>query len=247
MFVSNTRTSLNFFTCAVFSLISVCSQAQKKHFIIPTQFDWQNKENQYRISTILKTRLSEAGNSVFYSNEILPDEVLTNACNNFTIKVVRLDGAFLSKLRIDIADCQNQIVLQSIVGSSKDKSYDIAYREALGEAINDIIPKLKSIKRSEEPTNKSSSSTTEVAESPKINTVPNTAMPILAQRNSRGYSFLTDKGINIQLQQSSKVGVFLAFLDTQPAVAFYNNGKLLIEYYEGNKKIAVNYEVKLPE
>ncbi len=245
--VSITRTSLNSFTCAVLFLTAICSQAQKKHFIVPTQFDWQTKENQYRISTLLKTRLAEAGNSVFYSNEILPDEVLTNACNNFTIKVVRLDGAFLSKLRIDIADCQNQIVLQSIVGSSKDKSYDIAYREALEEAINDIIPKLKVIKRSEETTNKSNASTTEVPVKTTINTAQTANASILAQRNSRGYSFSTANGINIQLQQSSKPDVFLAFLDTQPAVAFYNNGKLLIEYYEGNKKIAVNYEVKLPE
>ncbi|WP_298148289.1 hypothetical protein [Flavobacterium sp.] len=241
------KNSRKLFFVILFCISSSLGFAQQKVFIVPTQFDWQTKENQYRISTIVKNRIAEKDFVVYYSSDILPEAVLNNACNNFTIKVVRLKGTFLSKIRIDVADCQNQIVLQSIVGSSKSKEYELAYQEALNEALVDIIPKLSTVKRSEIPSEQAANTKQTTAAASTVDEDQPKNAGILAQRTSRGYNFTTEKGVLVQLQQSSKPGVFLAFLDTQPAVAFYNSGKLLVEYYEGNNKISINYEVQLPQ
>ncbi|MFY7664794.1 hypothetical protein [Flavobacterium sp.] len=249
MLISNTRNARKILP--LFFLIFVCSTSvsQKNTFIVPTQFEWQTKENQYRISTVLKTKLVEYGYAAYYSSEVLPDNVSLNACNNFTIKAVRIKGTFNSKIRLDVLDCQNQIVLQSEVGSSKEKEYELAYREALEKALVDLLPKLNAVARkiqapvSNTPTEPITATPANIQSAEQSTAKKD----ITVNKNSRGYTLITNDGLVIQLQITSQPNTFLAFLDTKPAVAFYNNGKLLFEYYEENKKVAVNYDVKLPQ
>ncbi|OYQ43190.1 hypothetical protein CHX27_10670 [Flavobacterium aurantiibacter] len=145
-------------------------------------------------------------------------------------------------------DCQNQVVLQSEVGSSKDKDYEQAYREALEEAILNILPKLKSLARKNQI--QGSSTSTESPDTIADNEETDkgeSKSDITVTKNSRGYTLVTANNIVIQLQITSQQNVFLAFLDTKPAIGFYNAGKLLLEYYETNRKVTLNYDVKLPQ
>jgi hypothetical protein len=123
--------------------VSVLASAQKsindyQFAIVPVKFSWMSKENQYRVSTITKLKLSEMGFKTYYDKEVLPEEVASNRCDKIYIDIEKA-GSFLStKLIIVFRDCQNGIILKSSPGTSKEKNFEAAYREALTEAFKSI-------------------------------------------------------------------------------------------------------------
>ncbi|RKS89815.1 hypothetical protein BC952_2995 [Flavobacterium limicola] len=109
-----------------------------KAVIVPLQFDFLKTENQYRLNTLTKFNLKKAGFEAFYSNEAIPNDY-SDRCSLLYIDVLRENGFLSSKLFLTLKDCYGKIIYQSVVGKSKEKSYQVAYTEALNEAFQSLF------------------------------------------------------------------------------------------------------------
>ncbi|WJS97070.1 hypothetical protein NYQ10_01945 [Flavobacterium johnsoniae] len=122
-------------------LCSVVGFAQSvndyKAVIVPVKYDFMKTDNQYRLATLSKQNLNKAGFEAFYTNQQLP-EGYTDRCQVLYIDVVK-DNAFLvTKLFIQFKDCFGQVVFTSEVGKSKEKDYEVAYKESLENAFKSV-------------------------------------------------------------------------------------------------------------
>lgn len=125
----------------VFSLSTLFSLAQRineyEYFIIPTKFNFQRSANQYQLNALLKCQLDEYGYKTVYDNDPLYLNA-SNPCLFLKADVVSVSSIFLFKLIIEFKDCHNAVVLQSELGSSKQKDLHEAFTEALDGALKSV-------------------------------------------------------------------------------------------------------------
>lgn len=125
----------------LFALVSSSIFAQSINdyaaVIVPIKFSFLSEENQYRLSTITKYNLEEAGFVGIYSNVNFADEY-PNRCSVLNVDVVKDSGFLTTKLYLEFKDCFGKVVYTSEVGKSKEKDYGEAYKEALNRAFESI-------------------------------------------------------------------------------------------------------------
>ncbi|WP_418262098.1 hypothetical protein [Flavobacterium faecale] len=105
--------------------------------IVPIKFSFQNEENEYRLSTITKYNLEQAGFVVFYSNVNFSNEY-PDRCSVLNIDVVKDSGFLTTKLYVEFKDCFGKVIYTSETGKSKEKEFGTAYKEALNNAFESI-------------------------------------------------------------------------------------------------------------
>lgn len=110
-----------------------------KYIIIPEQFEFLNRPDQYDVNSLAKFLFTKYGYETYSQNEELPSDYLNNNCLGLTANVVKVKGGFLTKgLQINLTDCSNKIIVQSIIGKSNEKEFKKAYNLALREAFKKL-------------------------------------------------------------------------------------------------------------
>ena len=105
-----------------------------KYVIVPNTFDFLREPDQYRLNTLTKLLFEKHGFTTIMEKDTFPDEAISNGCLALHADVLKESSVFNSKLKIELKDCQNNIVFVSNIGKSKEKSYEVAYNLALREA-----------------------------------------------------------------------------------------------------------------
>jgi hypothetical protein len=108
-----------------------------KYVIVPKKFDAFKKENQYKTSTLVKFLFTKNGFNAVY-DDALPEELENNRCLGVLVSVTDESSMFTTKTALELKDCSSKKVVTTIMGSSKEKEYESAYREALTEAFTTI-------------------------------------------------------------------------------------------------------------
>jgi len=103
------------------------------YYVIPTQYEFQTKENEYQINSLLRYLFKEEGFDVFMDKETLPEEYKTNACKGLRVDLEKEFAITHYYVTIKLYDCQNKIVLGSR-GKSNSENLKTAYQEAIREA-----------------------------------------------------------------------------------------------------------------
>ena len=109
-----------------------------KAVIIPLKYEFMKSDNQYRLATLTKFNLEKAGFEAYYVNEEKPMG-LGDRCGLLDLDVVNQKAFLTTKLYIVFKDCFGKIVYQSEIGLSREKSYDVAYSEAMNKAFESVI------------------------------------------------------------------------------------------------------------
>lgn len=249
-------------------LCSVVGFAQSvndyKAVIIPLKYDFLKTDNQYRLATLSKQNLIKAGFQAFYTNEQLP-EGYTDRCQVLYIDVIR-DNAFLvTKLIVQFKDCFGQVVFTSEVGKSREKEYEVAYKEALDGAFNSVyalhykysgnpVASAKTPVAAKVPvaTTTAAVATTATTAAPSQLVVvapsPNLSDPNLlyAQPTESGYQ-LIDKTpkVVMKLLKTSQTNVFIAIKDSvQGSLILKDDQQWYFEYYQNDKLVSEKIVVK---
>jgi hypothetical protein len=238
-------------------LCSVVGFAQSvndyKAVIIPLKYEFMKTDNQYRLATLSKQNLTKGGFQAFYSNEQLP-EGYTDRCQVLYMDVVR-DNAFLvTKLIIQFKDCFGQVVFTSEAGKSREKEYEIAYKEALDNAFKSVYA--LHYKYSGNPVANSKTSapvkaavaTTVVATPVATASSPDLKDPNLlyAQPTESGYQ-LIDKTpkVVMKLLKTSQPNVYIAIKDNvQGSLILKEDGQWYFESYQNDKLVSEKIVVK---
>jgi len=130
-------------TLLSFSFITVltCSvQAQLdsyKYVVVPKKFDGFKYENQFRTSTQIKFLFSQNGYTAIYEDQIPPD-LAGDPCKGVRVMLIDDSSLLATKVRIGLRDCNGAVVYESGEGKSKIKEYELAYREAINGAFEDL-------------------------------------------------------------------------------------------------------------
>lgn len=120
------------FLVLIIVLFSILSFAQKKQAIlISSKYDFQKEKNSYNINNVLKAILTSNNYEVYFDDAVLPIEIAQNRCNALTGVLVDNSNVFLTKLKFQIKDCQNNLLFETAEVKSRDKDIQTGFMEAL--------------------------------------------------------------------------------------------------------------------
>ncbi|PTS91334.1 hypothetical protein DBR27_20865 [Flavobacterium sp. HMWF030] len=221
-----------------------------KGVIVPLRYDFLKSENQYRMSTMTKSNLNKAGFQAFYGNEVLP-EGFGDRCDLLYVDVKK-DNAFLvTKLFVEFKDCYGKVIYTSEVGKSKEKDYELAYRECLNLAfvsINALHYKYNG-KVSSSP--KAATSVAMVPLTPAAAAISTPVADVkdpnllYAQPTENGYQ-LIDKTpkVVMKLLKTSRPDSFIAIKDGVQGTLNAKDNQWFFEYYKNDQLVSEKVSVK---
>lgn len=110
-----------------------------KYLVIPVQFEFKKGKNPLKLSTLTRHLFNNEGFTTYYEGEELPDDLFKNRCLASYAKIVELKEGFrLTRLKIVLKDCKDNVIFESSVGDSGENNHEKRYHEALREAFTSI-------------------------------------------------------------------------------------------------------------
>ncbi len=122
---------------ACFIVTSAFSQSNLndyKYVIVPHKFDFQKKDDQYRLNSLAKFLFKKQGFEALIEGGAYPEDLALNRCLALRSNVIKGSGMFKTKLTVELKNCNDQVVYTSQVGESRIKEYEKSYNEALRNA-----------------------------------------------------------------------------------------------------------------
>lgn len=123
---------LMLFTCLGFGMQAQGLNAE--YVQMKKVYDFQDEFNEYRVNSFLKHKLEEAGYTVFYDDQELPQEVKADSCKLLKCNVARGKSMTATKLTITLVNCKNQQVFIAN-GESRLKLRSKSHVDALKNAL----------------------------------------------------------------------------------------------------------------
>lgn len=240
------------FSIAILFTVSISAQSNYEVVIIPKKYSFLKEENKYNLNSLTKSFFETEGFKVYYAEDILPKEIANNRCNVLFADVTENNGLFASRLIVVLTDCQNNILLTSAEGSSRDKDYNVAYNEALRFALTSLrgnlkiknlnateneikVPVVAAIEKVEDKETKPV-----IAEAVKSLEGELYALPI-----SNGYKIVDSTPTIVYLiQKTSNESVFIASKGEIKGVFMKKINGWFFEYYQNETLVSEKVEVK---
>ncbi len=228
------------------TLISFFSFAQSindyEFVMVPTKFDFQESENEYRLNTLLKYKLVEYGFNATYTS----DQLNTNyndRCLYLIADVLNESSIFVTKLYVVFKDCNGKIVYQSELGTSRIKARKDAYSEAMQNALKSVqVLNYKFTGKKSLQESKVGEKNTAVTAT--INTQEGDGV-LFAQAISNGFQLIdTTPKVLLKIYSTSKADYFIASAEGKNGVVFKNGNEWIFEYYLNNKLVSEKLTIK---
>jgi len=196
------------FSILVLFLFSVNLVAQQnKVIIISNKYEFQKEKNAYNINNMLKAILVSNQYQVFFEDEVLPVEIVQNRCKALTGVLVDNSNLFLTKMKFQIRDCQNNLLFETAEVKTREKDIQNAYIET----IKLLSPELKKYDATVIQ-EKEVVATEELVDVPKISEFKTYLNCKLKQTFGNPQAEVTDTNDNIllSLQKTKNPNVFIA-------------------------------------
>lgn len=220
-----------------------------KAVIVPIKYDFLKSDNQYRTATITKANLLKAGFQAFYANEEIPSE-LGEHCEFLYVDVKKDNGFLVTKLFIELKDCYGKVVYTSEVGKSREKDYELAYKECLDLAFVSINNLHYKYNGTRQILAKKSTSAVVVPAATRLvvaTPTPDSSDPNLlyAQPTETGYQLIdkTPKVI-MKLMKTSRSDSFIAIKNGIQGTLNAKDNQWYFEYYKEDQLISEKIVVK---
>jgi hypothetical protein len=81
-----------------------------KAVIVPIKYEFTSTDNQYRLATISKYNLNNAGFEAFYDNESVTEDY-KDRCSLLYYDIVKENAFLTTKVHITLKDCYGKVVL----------------------------------------------------------------------------------------------------------------------------------------
>ncbi|GAA4317006.1 hypothetical protein GCM10023115_42230 [Pontixanthobacter gangjinensis] len=109
-----------------------------KYIIIPETYEFLGEVNQYQLNALTKFLFEKNGYNTLMVGENKPQDLNTDPCLGLRTKLLNNSGLFVTKLVIQLEDCQGNVVFTSQEGRSREKDFKASYQEALRDAFTSI-------------------------------------------------------------------------------------------------------------
>ena len=172
---------------------------------------------------------------------------MKNRCLALTGVVVDDSGMLITKMYVELRDCNNKIIHTLPVGRSKSKDYKKAYHEAIRESFLG----LKSLNYKYTPEKEISSSPKNNAENKVVSALPNKEITVssgseellYAQPILNGFQFVYTKPVKIfEILKTENPDIYI--LKNRKGILYNRSGLWRAEYYANGKLITKNYRIK---
>lgn len=234
----------SFFTTKAQSAIELNNY---KYVVIPMQFSFQDSENEFLLNSRVKHLFDEQNFNTVMKDHKYPSDLAFNQCLALYANVKSESEGFFSmitKLRIVLKNCRNEVVFQSKIGESRTKDVGEAYKEALRDAFlsfTDVYYNYNGGKGYVDSEDQEPEDTPKMSIKPK-NPLQNTADKIYMLN---GKSFVVYKIEAGYLLKNTETGERVALLNlTENNSILYNsdningtatigqNGNITVEYFD---------------
>lgn len=220
--------------------ITVLSFAQNvsdyKYIIVPAKFSFLKEANEYNLNELTKMVFEKQGYEVYYDNDIFPQDLAENRCRALLADLSENSGMFMTKLKLELKDCKNQIVYVSAEGSSGDKAYSRAYVQAFRE-VGKSLSVLKS--------NPKKQVAESVVETKTEMATETTSSQLFAQPIANGFQLVdSTPKVVMKLFKTSYGDFYIAQRENVQGVIFNKNNQWVFEYYQNGKLISEKMEIK---
>jgi hypothetical protein len=219
-----------------------------KAVIVPVKFEFAKGDNPYRMSTIIKSNLVNAGFTAFYDNEQLPSEY-RDRCEVLYSNIKKEKGFLITKFSIEFKDCYGKVIYVSDIGKSNRKEYDLAYAECINLAF-------MSVKRLKYKYNGKAGSANVKIESaivaPVVAITPSLPVAEMADPNLL-YAQSTENGFQLidktpkvvmKLLKTSRPDSFIAIKEGVQGTLNAKDDQWFFEYYKEDKLVSEKVLVK---
>lgn len=230
-------------------LVSFFSFSQEKYeyVIVPSQFDFQKSPNQYNVNALVKSFFETEGFTVLYDTDELQKELAMNRCSALYVDAVIKKNIFKTDVVVQVKDCTGTILKESFEGSSREKMFEKAYKEAFRAALTTLKGQLNF---------KNNFATidevTIVDTNEKVNVI---SLPLDAKNANKDllYALPIDNGYKLVdsfpnviyiLQNSSEGNIFIASKGEIHGVFHKKINGWYFDYYQEGKLISEKVSVK---
>jgi hypothetical protein len=219
------------FSILVLFLFSVNLVAQQnKVIIISNKYEFQKEKNAYNINNMLKAILVSNNYQVFFEDEVLPIEIAQNRCKALTGVLVDNSNLFLTKMKFQIRDCQNNLLFETAEVKTREKDFQNAYIETIGL----LSPELKKYKATEIQKK-------EIVEIPSDVVCSSIAKYQLVQI-ANGFAIMdANLKVVLQIYKTTNTNVFIADKFGVKGVFTKVENKGIFEYYMNDKLVVEEY------
>lgn len=109
-----------------------------KYILIPETFEFTGEVNQYQLNSLFKFLFEQEGFNTVMKTADKPQDLAANSCLGLKANLKNNSGLFVTKLVIELEDCQGKVVFKSKEGRSREKDFKVAYHEALKDAFTSV-------------------------------------------------------------------------------------------------------------
>lgn len=107
------------------------------YVVIPMQYRWQDKDNEYMMNSLTKYLLNKEGFETYMEVEELPKKYALNKCLGLFAEVISERVSmftFVTRTTFVLKDCRGNVVYKTKEGTSRKKNIEKAYQGALRDA-----------------------------------------------------------------------------------------------------------------
>lgn len=102
--------------------------------LVPKSYVTFNGDNPYDLNSLAKAYFTKLGYEVYMEGDSLPYNLANNRCEMLYVNLVNERVTLKTKIRIQLVDCQGNVIGSSELGESKIKDLKSAFREAFRNA-----------------------------------------------------------------------------------------------------------------
>lgn len=238
------------FLVSLVLLLSIAAFSQSmndyQYVIVPIKFDVLKENDMYRLNSLTKSFLVKYGFKAYLSTDEMPDELSNKRCMVLYAALTKDGGIFMTKLKLTLKDCKDNVVFETDFGSSRDKDYNVAYNQALRAALKSFDKFPYSYNGKNNPT-ESATPPPATPETPAVTTTGSPAAPaennpelfFFAQPIANGFQIVdSEPRVIMRLFNTSQKNVFIGVREDTRGVVILKNNQWFFEYYENSKLVS---------
>ncbi|PZR18205.1 MAG: hypothetical protein DI539_16655 [Flavobacterium psychrophilum] len=215
-----------------------------KYIVVPEKFEWLKEANRFNLNTLTKMLFEKYGWQVFYPTQKMPDELALDRCKALYANVNDESGLMRTALTIELKDCEGKVVFTSVEGTSKEKTFQKAYYEALREASQSVAQLNYKYSGKNDTPVKTAQAVPAHQQAATPETVNNTNQ-LFAQPIANGYQLVDNTPkVVLKIYKTSQQDSYTAVSDTKNGVVFKRGNDWVFEYYQNDKLISEKLNIK---
>ena len=228
-------------------LFSIASFSQQQIILISNKYEFQKEPNSYNINNMLKAILVSNNYQVYFEDEVLPLEIAQNKCNALKGVLVDKSNVFLTKVKLQIKDCQNNLLFETAEVRSKEKDIQLGFMETI-KLLSPELKKYKPVVIETKPvvieTKEAAVISQEIIESPKVSEFKTFLKCSFEKSFDYSHDFEiggSEQNVLLFLQKTKNPNIFIAYKEGANGVFTKTGNKGIFEYYYEGKYMVEEY------